>query len=264
MSTKTTSAGLNDKKNKSSTVVNNKRTCTPVFNADYRAFVIYNGGKMQKIPGLTKVLKKVFWPDYKYQSSHFSISTGAKDSYDGINRGKTVHSQIDYWFKSPKERLNIEKTVHPYTRKIISAMRMWKMQPFLSEHVVWDKHGNLCTAIDAIVKLEDGSYAVVEWKCGFDGYIERGNGFMHVPHRNDIPNSPLNQAFFQLAFGCLMLRNFTDIKFSHAYVIQINQEGIAKYELPEYFNAETPILYSHLITQKNKPKTSRSKKMKRN
>jgi hypothetical protein len=219
----------------------------PKFNPYYSCFVIYRDGKMKKVPGLTKILKSTFWPNYKYSRSHFSISTGAKNSNDGIKRGKTVHSQIDRWFKTEEpDRILMYNNLEPYTKKLIAAFKMWEMKPYLSEYVVYDEKSNLCTAVDAIVEMKDGTLAIIELKCGFDGYLKKSNGNMVVPKGLEIPNHPLNQAYFQLAFECLMLQNFSNIKFSHAFVVQIQSEGVTKHRLPPYFEKNALILYNHM------------------
>lgn len=200
-----------------------------------------------KLSGLTNILKRHFWPNYKYSRNRYSTGTGARNAHEGRLRGTVVHKQIRDFFNLDEETFfakyklagNKKKSdkhkenIHEYTHKLILAMKKWKIAPIVSEIPCMDMDIKTGTAADGLcIDQKTGGLIMFEWKCGFDHYFLRGNGYMKGPEAlTKFSNCPMYQSQLQLAFTKHMFEKTHLIQVDAAWVLNITQDGIVTYPL---------------------------------
>lgn len=232
----------------------------------------------KSVPGLLPNLKEVFWPEYEYVKPTFKVNKqdqnrkqhskpkGLKrDVYGGLVRGSIVHNQLRMY----ANRASIEEfesqycAIHEYTEKAISALKIWKFIPITGEYALFNASPlNIATAADMICMNESGELVLIEWKTGMDTYFKRGNGPMHGPLQGIYNNCPLNQAYIQLLFTKTLLESELSMCIKHAYVVQINSDGIERYTLPSIINKKRNQLITY-FSQKMNFLTTQKKQNKR-
>ena len=160
-----------------------------------------------------------------------------------------MHKQLRDYINLSRKKF-VKKTgkeeIHDFTKKAIIALNMWELKPKKAELPICDTDNNIGTAIDAICTNTRKEIVLVEWKCGFDGYFEKGNEYMAAP-LGGVLNSPLNQAFCQIIIEAEILRRFYNTDVKCLYVIQINKSGIYPHIVPDNFLALSTIIYDTLI-----------------
>lgn len=192
----------------------------------------------KSVPGLLPSLKEVFWPEYEYVKPKIKSKKDKvpkRDVYGGLVRGSIVHNQLRLY----ANRASVEEfqgqycAIHEFTEKAISALKIWKFVPITGEYALFNQFPlNVATAADMICMNESGELVVIEWKTGMDTYFKRGNDQMSGPLQGIYNNCPLNQAYIQLFFTKTLLESELSMRIKHAYVVQINSEGIVRYPLP--------------------------------
>ncbi len=210
--------------------------------------------KEVKVKGLVPLLKRTCWPDYVYTPSQYKTkSTGVRNAFEGMVRGDLVHRQIEMYVNHGWQKAEREfRELHPFTKKAIVAMREWKWTPIISELPVYDPVLNTATKADLICLDKDQQMVLVEWKCGMDNYIARGNTVMHGPFKSEFSNCPLNQAFVQLLFTKMFIEKGYGIFPRAAYVVQIHTDGIDPYTLPKRMETRKELCYQHVLSLRNK------------
>jgi len=214
----------------------------------------------KSVPGLLPSLKEVFWPEYEYTKPKFQKKEKGRgkkkekggglkrDVYGGLVRGSIVHNQLRLY----ANRASVEEfedqycAIHEYTEKAISALKIWKLVPITGEYALFNQFPlNVATAADMICMNEAGELVVIEWKTGMDNYFKRGSNQMHGPMKGIYNNCPLNQAYVQLFFTKTLLESELSVKIKHAFVVQINSDGITRYPLPSTISQKKNQLISY-------------------
>src|SRR6185503_6693650 len=98
--------------------------------------------------------------------------------------------------------------------------------------------------LDALLVDKRGEFYLVDWKCGFDDYMLKGNGMMQVEQLKGFSNCPLHQGYLQVLFEKIFLEKFYGFRVKNTYVIQIDQKGIHPYPLSPDFVAASESLYN--------------------
>ncbi len=206
-----------------------------------------------RLTGVKPWLKKRFFPDYNINTASKKGAYEAKKKANpkksdpngksskknakvtGLKRGMRVDTQIKAWFEGQK----IKTAEHAYTRKFRSYCKKNDWIPVIAQLAVGCKERRVGTAIDAIVQeAKSKRFIAIEIKCGHDKYFETSTGKMKAPLQN-IDNSALNQAFLQLTTSMFIHANNMEhsrrkINLKVGKIIQITDDGIAEYDLPEW------------------------------
>lgn len=205
-------------------------------------------GKLYTASGLVPSLKKVFWPNYKYEKlKRKTRRQGERDKYGGLARGTIMHEQLRLWANeaSRGEIRSQYLTMHKYTRKAIGFMEENELTPVRAEVVAFDPCSRVATAIDMVCMNKQGHVILIEWKSGMDSYFDRGNSSMHGPHV--VSNCPRNQAFMQLLFGKMMLEQHHAVRSDADYVVQVHKDGVDPFPLPDAMLKKQRQLYEHFF-----------------
>ncbi len=203
--------------------------------------------KERTLKGLLPGLRRAFWPTYKYVRSRFGGSTGVRSAHAGRRRGTTVHSQLESYANETDFEVFVSRhpALHPYAKKAIKALEIWKLEPIRAELAIADPILMIGTAIDMVCVDEEGRLVIIEWKCGMDHYMMRGTASMRGPLGAFYSNSPLNQAYFQLLFERAILQYHYGVVPAKAYVVQIEMDDIMPYPLPEELIRKQGVLYDY-------------------
>jgi hypothetical protein len=186
------------------------------------------------VRGLTRVLKRVMWPRYKFDKANDAASRRFRKrdpllhrASDGRARGSRVHMQIEAMtntggaqaLKRRRER------IHPYTRKLLLAFKAWGWRPIVSELPLIDAANGIATAADLVCSAPGGRLVLVETKTGYYGTWERATGQMAGPLRGILSDSPRSQALLQLLMTKRMMQ-LHGARVDAAYVVRVDHDGV--------------------------------------
>ena len=209
--------------------------------------------KGQRVPGLTKKLRRSFWPNYVYRKPRQGSGTGVSSADEGLRRGKLIHKQLrDFINLDKKGFVRRWPEVHPFVRNAIVALRAYGLKPITAELPICsdpDIPGcGVATAIDAIcMDIRNQNLVLIEWKTGFDHYLMQGSGNMEGPLGGIYSDCPLHQAWFQLALTKHIVETFYgDVRVGAAYVMQLSQAGVTPLALPEDISVSALTLFDYM------------------
>lgn len=230
---------------------------------------VYNDtfdGRDIMLKGLKPALKSVFWPNYRYKDSYYGKNTRnapTLNAWQGLERGKYVHQQLeDYINLTADEFTRRHSSLHFDTLRVIKTLRRWRLVPCIAEFIVYDNTPRCMvgTKIDALLSHADtGEFVLVDWKCGFDNYLLKGNSMMNGPAA-DYSNSPLNQAFLQVLFAKIFLERHYDFRVHSSIVVQIAGDAVIPWNVPAEMIALSDQLYDYFCESLTE---SRSRKRRR-
>jgi len=109
-----------------------------------------------KLVGITRLLRRVFWPAYSFKRAPESSGAACKRG-GGMALGRLVDRQVSNLDKAP---------THPYARRAFEALRAAGLAPVASQVAV--RFERLGTAADLVARDAKGSLCVVELKCSVD------------------------------------------------------------------------------------------------
>lgn len=243
------------------------------FSKEEGCFRLSGGGGGKVIRGLLPVLRRCFWPNYEYQRKHSTYyststtssgkSTGVRSRKQGLARGDLVHNQLEIFTNRGIEVLKdrFDGVLHPFTEKVIEYLQIQDMRPMISELPVYDEGLGIATKSDLIALDGDGKLTVIEWKCGMDNYIHRGCTEMEGPLKGRFSDSPLNQAFVQLMFTTRMIERTFGVKISRSYVVQIENDAVSPYQIPEsMWELTEECIYEIRVSDENMQEKKRKRK----
>lgn len=183
--------------------------------------------------GITKLLNQTFYPNY-----HFTGRSKQKfDTVTGAKRGTLVDCQVRdvvrAMFDPSYQRKH--KTLHPYTKKIMSSLKVLKLTPALAQCYVGDASTKIATGVD-LVCLDDESKrpVIIELKMGFNGTLDNSNGFMKGILQA-YPNSPRYQHQAQLAVTYELFKRTFGLEPVRCLVLNGNDKGVHFHELEPAF-----------------------------
>ncbi|KAK3234671.1 hypothetical protein CYMTET_55221 [Cymbomonas tetramitiformis] len=221
--------------------------------------------------GITRPLQKVYYPKYNFKrairldkaktENSATRATGrTRASEDRIKIGRKggtlVDNEVARVIKSYRracldDRGSYEKDQLPSLYKF--SLKHFRLKNDLSQRIL--KHIDVMgwTAIDSHVHVEDAdsqtrtaadficvqkanprSFAVMELKCGFEGYVSLYSGNMQHELKH-VPNSPRNQHHLQVALTREMyIRTYDDPKKVYAFVIWANDTAVHHEEVAEW------------------------------
>lgn len=188
--------------------------------------------------GITKLLNQTFYPNYQYTGrckQKFDYVTGAK-------RGTLVDVQVRdvvrAMFDEKYERKH--KTLHPYTKKIMSSLKILDLTASFAQCYVGDSASRIATGVD-LVCIDNVSKrpVIVELKMGFNGTLDSSNGFMRSVLQT-YPNSPRYQHQAQLAVTYELFKRTYGLEPVKCLVLNGNDKGVNFHELEPAFRTLAP------------------------
>jgi hypothetical protein len=241
--TKRLSKLCNHPKNKNISLINNGK---------YTAFMVTKNGKQKVYSGLTRRLKKVFYPELeedpmaktkgseeaeraKIKSAFYKPSTLKRTcpTY-GRAHGETVHQQIELYTNCVVIGKGYEEFVEkcpdpdPCVLRIIGALNKKQWIPFLAEQAIWDDESVVATSIDLVALSAEGQLILLEFKNGYEGEIYWPTPFdkkFGAPLQA-ITNCPMTRHMLQLISMDMILRRKYGVVMDQKYVVRmLSKEG---------------------------------------
>ncbi len=237
------------------------------FSKEEKRFMLATEDGEKPLSGLVKKLARAFWPTYEYVAPPCRKRKRKGERSDGwttagMTRGSVVHQQIELHVNKGGERAVrvVYDALHPFAAKAIRAMELWGWTPIIAEFAVYDPVLNLATNLDLVCLDRDRRIVLVEWKCGMEGYADRGNDEMRGPLRGSFSNCPLHQAYLQLLFGKMLLELSYDVRVPVAYVVRIREGSVDPYRIPVEMQNAQAACYEHLYADIQKRKGATASK----
>ena len=192
--------------------------------------------------GVTKLLQKAYYPHYRYRG-------GAKGERGkgpkGMRRGTLVDVDVRKYVRA-LESGEAWRPSHPLTTKFVQALKVLRLHPVAAQTLVGDPAEGLGTGVDLVAMDEaSGELVLVELKCGFNSYADKGTG--HMLHElSAYPNSPRYQHQAQLAVTAELFRRTFGVAPRTAYVLCANDHGVSYHELEPEFKRAAAALVARL------------------
>ena len=252
---------------------------------------ISDKGDGKRYTGLTKALRKAFWPNYSYEEARkgavknrtyeqrkrdrrkknsmiswrerkIELSKGKRPH--GIELGSVVHKQLeDFANMNEIEFANKYQEINAYTAKVIEALRQWRLRPVLggAELQIYDENLRIATAIDMVcVDVTNGMPVLVEIKTGSEGHFNLPTNIMMSCPLDNFDSMPVNQARLQVLLARIIIRKRYRLGGIKAYVIHVCREGIRKFDIPTPWLRYENYIYEALFrTRYRKSSISRGK-----
>lgn len=238
---------------KAEIIFNHPLTKITKYDKISKCFKLKKGNKYSKLKGITKIIKETFYPNYEYIRDKYSSSTGVSNSWEGKNRGSLIHRQLRDFFNEPFEKFKIKhEEVHDYTKKAIIALKKWDLVPLRAELPICDPKEGISTGVDAIC-TRDSKLLFIDWKTGYDEYIEKGSGMMEGI-LNFLSNCPRNQAYIQLVVESEIIRRNYGTTPDELHVVQLCNSGVNAFKVPDIITKLSPRIYDCVIGKMKKLK----------
>jgi hypothetical protein len=204
--------------------------------------------------GLTRLLRQVCFPDYDYRRAKrlagptprsLKRSTGLRRPWQGRSRGALGHEQVRIAVNAGEEAVGALLTGHgrlDIADDFLASLKHKHLRPITAEFIDFYEDWGVATGIDLLcmttAENRHGADLLVplEVKFGGENYFFDATGPLRAPRRlvGAYNNSPLNQAFLQLAFARQMLvDHYPFVTLGPAYVAQVRQNDTVYYRLPD-------------------------------
>jgi hypothetical protein len=247
-------------------------------------------GVQRRFCGLLETMAIACFSDYDYDSARktagtparLKSATGLSRPWHGVQRGRLVHDQVRAYvnaggsatvsalFGNGKAH---NSTVMQLTESFIASLHSPEinLKPLWAEFALYYEHIALASAIDLLCtrrNKETGldELSLVEIKTGYENSFADGSGPLLNPpslrHRN---NSPLTQAFLQLAFYRQMVTHiYPNVRIGQCYVAQVRLADTVYHALPSDIIAASGDLLAHVaaarFTQIDRPSPRKRKR----
>lgn len=229
-----------------------------LFHSTQRTFRLVNEQRTSSstLKGITRTLRRLFWPDYDYYKIPRRTTRG-QSAAGGISLGSRVHSELDEITR--KRSIECDRASYTsawrsasaYTRDLIHTMEQkWGWEILITEVPVLMHETGMASAIDVVCYSHHSARLVlVELKTGYDDVMLIGSGG-RMRCSLGVDDSPLNQAFVQIGVVAHALAAEAAVPISRfdCFVVQVNQRSIVPYQVPSTLLTETvPLAYQRLI-----------------
>lgn len=237
-----------------------------VYKATLKCF--YDTVNKKKLKGITKFLKKAFFPKYNYKKAKLETTAEPKQPKRAEPpgpRGKRRGSLVDQQLSDIVNGVLVPpQKIHPFTKAAFAALAQAGLAPRTAQVVVYDRETKLATACDLVaVRTSSNEPVIVELKCSQDkkyfascgpmrGAMARSSDSLASQHALQVQ---LTRHLFEKTYGVR----------AHAVVLRICDVGTAALkEVPRDEDA-TRAAYSQLCAtvskkQKARPKFRKKKK----
>lgn len=195
-------------------------------------FVLKSATGFKKVKGITKALRKKFYPSYKAVKSYkytrgsaqfsrrttFSSSSSSSSSR-GIKGGIKVHNQIHRYFSDPTfKATNMDKR----TAAIIKTIKKINLKVVASEYVVIDRENMVGTAVDLVCVNGRNEIVLVEVKTGYtEQYSDEIDKMMKTPLES-MDQSPWSQHQIQMMVTQHLFKSFSGISPKASLLFLVN------------------------------------------
>lgn len=179
--------------------------------------------------GITHLLERVFYPNYKYSSAirgapkpETPSSNPFKGRRAGFKRGSAVDSEICRYVNKG------ELPQSAYARKLLRALAAAGLRPTKAQVHVKDAELGLATGVDLLCAKPDGTPCIVEIKCGYNrpGAYEGSTGNMRKFLKH-LTNSPHNQHIVQtVVTRALYLATFPETGRLECVIARVTDAGV--------------------------------------
>ncbi len=213
--------------------------------------------------GLHPWMERELWPPYRAPPVHTTAAEGGTPGHRNLNpraairRGRLVDTQMSEWCAAVRARKPYApprgRRVHPYTSKIMSAMRsVWKWVPVRAQVGLRDRVWRIGTRADLVVACRrTGRLMLVEVKTAgaFNGAWAHDNSQRFYPPFEDVVSCPMNHALAQLTLTLALARRDTrhGLSLRGAYVVLVDDSHVQRYPLPPWCTT----LYNYVIRRLN-------------
>lgn len=208
--------------------------------------------------GITKKLSALFWPDYRYtQSERSCLYDKTRQGAKGLQRGREGDSAVSALVR--KQTVRVSASSARDASLVMRAVGALGLRARDTQVYVRVPELRIHTWIDIAAVDGNGDVVLVEQKIGYNnGSWETGNASM----RHELAfctNSPLNQAFAQLAVSCFMYEYSRRTRVKAAYVIHVSDRGVGWHILPLKFrvHAEAVVRRIGALAQMNQGQTDK-------
>lgn len=230
------------------------------------------------VPGITKLLKEVFYPKYEYEKATIDYSktettpgTGYKH-VKGSQRlgrgfdtavGKTVSLLKKYpglltmqSFLDPQQYLlpykNQMKTTdlksaltlanrrNPYLKMLLGFLLKKGYTPIATQVPVGHTGINCGTMIDLVVKDKKKLYRPVELKTGFENYMYKATKHKMKAPFQDKPDFPLHQHLLQTVQGGTLYKHNFSNKAGEPFLLYLQTPGVQEFHPPKWLKQRLP------------------------
>ena len=242
------------------------------YSSDDRCYIINVVGKARRVRGIHRLLSTHLWPEYDYKKTAAAARPlkrqrksavgkpwNQRNRYmgqrmlQGQARGTAVHQQLcdyaRYYQVDPKKFTKKHPVVHPYTTKVLMALRRWGLTLWYGEWEIYDDHIGYATAVDMLCTDRKGSVVLVEVKTGYNGSFELGHKPMAGPMGKLMSDSPANQAMLQALVMEQTVRKRYGSLSVQAVVIHVSDEGVSLHSPRKKLDHCAGGLYEWLASQ---------------
>jgi hypothetical protein len=167
------------------------------FVENRQSFVDFSTNKTLR--GVSKACKKHYYPDFKLSSRVTKKSCDKRPKSDpcryshivGSLRGSIVDQEIQRVTLRGEDGIH---KMHPYTRKLVRALKVAGLQPLVCQVPVFDLDRGLATAVDLVCESHDRqTLYLVEIKCGFNGNTYTDHNAQMKHELKNVSNCPKHQ-----------------------------------------------------------------------
>jgi hypothetical protein len=200
-------------------------------------------GKQTLYPGLTKKLKRVFYPEIEENPMKKNKQNSAQRKHAyykaskqerscpkyGKDHGKQVHQELELYtnmLSCGKKIKDFTKSVpipDPCTIRIITMCARKGWYPLVAEQMIWDEDMRVATAIDMIVTdVTTGKLILLELKTGYEGeeYGPHPSDGKFPEPLNDITNCPMFRHMLQVTSMLSILYRKYKVTIDDAYIVR--------------------------------------------
>lgn len=189
--------------------------------------------------GLTRTLRSLFYPHYDMRRAMRRAGSRPgrddrlrrRDQTAAMRLGMTVDRDVGKMVAGRQT-----SRTNRLARYIMKAQEIWGWKPLASQVPIAMPSARILTLVDQISVDEDGGLVLLENKTGYRDYLNLACGPMEPPMQS-VDDSPINQHHLQLMVERAMLRRVHGVHVAASYVLQVTQDGVFPYALPEWADA---------------------------
>lgn len=203
--------------------------------------------------GLLDTMRSACFPNYNYKKARAAADlpaamqsrTGLARPWHGIQRGRLLHNQVRAYVNAGGERavkgmFGGNKRDFSLAREFLESLHHFNLTPLKAEFADFYEYIALASSVDLLClhtnpKTGEDTLSLVEIKTGYENTFQDSTGPLKAPEslRAKYNNSPLTQAFLQLAFYRQMIQHhYPRIPIGPCYVIQVRAADTVYHKLP--------------------------------
>jgi len=209
-------------------------------------------GEFARPTGLVRIMQHLFWRSYvkpRVNTSASEAQLAHRSRKRGADFGTMIHRQVERYVKSHGKKCT---RLNQYTRAVLQAIAMLKLQPAAAEVPLVSTDNQLATAIDVLCTdaQTKTKCVVVELKTGYTGeaHTAATDVMEHAP-LHKVNNSPFNQHQLQVAGMYHLLRTRYGVTPDASYVMRVNRDGVSVHRLREWAKGYMPTVFAEIVRE---------------